>query len=115
MRRRAGNDRDVNLDDAEPAAGPWRIMSLLELTALLLDVSAPVVDRPRIIAVDGRSASGKTSLACRLNGVVPGSAVVHTDDIAWWHSAFDWSALMADGVLGPVRRGESVEFRPPAW
>ncbi len=46
---------------------------------------------------------------------MPRSAVVHTDDIAWWHSAFDWSALMVDGVLGPVRRGESVNFRPPAW
>lgn len=105
----------MNLDGAEPPAGPWRILSLVVLTALLLDVSAPVVDRPRIIAVDGPSASGKTSLARRLNGVVPRSAVVHTDDIAWWHSAFDWSALMVDGVLGPVRRGESVDFRPPAW
>ena len=41
--------------------------------------------------------------------------MVHTDDIAWWHSMFDWSALMVDGVLEPVRRGEAVNFRPPAW
>ena len=102
----------MNLDDAEPQAGPWRVLPLAELTAL---VGAPAVERPRIVAVDGRSASGKTTLARRLSAIVPRSAVVHTDDIAWWHSAFDWAALMIDGVLGPARRGEAVDFRPPAW
>jgi uridine kinase len=61
------------------------------------------------------TASGKTTLARRLAGLVAGSALVHTDDVAWWHSAFDWAALLADGVLAPVRRGEAVSFRPPAW
>jgi hypothetical protein len=28
---------------------------------------------------------------------------------------FDWSELIAVGVLRPVRRGEAVAFRPPAW
>jgi energy-coupling factor transporter ATP-binding protein EcfA2 len=90
-------------------------MSLVEFAALALDAIGPVVHRPRIIGVDGRTASGKTTLAWRLAGAVASSAVVHTDDIAWWHSAFDWSALMADGVLAPVRRGETVNFRPAAW
>jgi hypothetical protein len=40
-------------------------------------------------AVDGRSSSGKTTLAARVQAAVAGSAVVHTDDIAWWHSRFD--------------------------
>jgi hypothetical protein len=35
-------------------------------------------------------ANGKTTLAARLQDVVKGSAVVHTDDIAWWHSRFGW-------------------------
>jgi energy-coupling factor transporter ATP-binding protein EcfA2 len=87
-------------------------MSLVEFAALALDATGPVVHRPRIIGVDGRTASGKTTLAWRLAGAVASSAVVHTDDIAWWHSAFDWSALMEDGVLAPVRRGEAVNFRP---
>ena len=46
---------------------------------------------------------------------MPGAAVVHTDDVAWYHAMFDWSALMSEGVLAPLRRGEAVAFRPPPW
>jgi hypothetical protein len=28
---------------------------------------------------------------------------------------FDWSALIVEGVLAPIRRGEAVAFRPPPW
>jgi energy-coupling factor transporter ATP-binding protein EcfA2 len=105
----------VILDRGEPPAGRWRVMSLVDFAALVLGGVGPMADRPRIVAVDGRSASGKTTLARRLADVVAGSAAVHTDDIAWWHSAFGWSALMAEGVLAPVRRGDAVKFRPPAW
>jgi hypothetical protein len=47
--------------------------------------------------------------------VVAGAAVVHTDDIAWWHSRFGWADLLIGGILGPVHRGEQVSFRPPRW
>ena len=46
---------------------------------------------------------------------VPGSVVVHTDDVAWHHSFFGWADLLVDGVLARARRGESVAYRPPAW
>ncbi len=68
-----------------------------------------------MLAVDGRSSSGKTTLAARLRDAVAGSAVVHTDDIAWWHSRFGWADLLIDGVLMPFRRGDPVSFRPPRW
>lgn len=82
---------------------------------MLLDIGEPHRGRPRIIAVDGRSGSGKTTLAERLRSAVPGAQVVHTDDIAWWHSRFGWADLMIDGVLQPLQRGESVHYQPPAW
>ena len=59
----------MDLDSDEPAAGPWRIVSLVELAEV---VTAPADGRPWIVAVDGRSASGKTTLARRLSEVVPG-------------------------------------------
>ncbi len=71
--------------------------------------------RPPVLAVDGRSGGGKSSFADRFAAAVPGTAVVHTDDVAWWESYFGWEQLMASGVLEPARRGEPVRFRPPAW
>lgn len=98
----------------EPVAGPWRVEPLAELVRILT-ASPPPLRRPRIVAIDGRGAGGKTTLSERLRAAVPGTAVVHTDDIAWWHSRFGWDDLMLGGVLEPLHRGESVHFRPPAW
>jgi hypothetical protein len=100
----------------EPDAGPWRVEPFADfLGRLLAAAGAPDGSRPRILAVDGRSGGGKTTLATRIVEAVPRSAMVHTDDIAWWHARFDWAPLLAEGVLEPVRRGEAVAFRPPAW
>jgi hypothetical protein len=71
--------------------------------------------RPVVLAVDGRSSSGKTTLAPRLHNLVTGSAVVHTDDIAWWHSRFGWADLLIDGILTPARNGRPLSYRPPRW
>jgi hypothetical protein len=67
------------------------------------------------VAVDGRSGGGKSTLAQRLSDAVPDSTVVHVDDIAWHAPMFGWTELLVDGVLGPLRRGEEVSYRPPAW
>jgi uridine kinase len=71
--------------------------------------------RPRILAVDGRSGSGKTTLADRLCQLLPGVAVVHTDDVAWNHSRFGWDDLMLAGILEPLHAGRDVHYQPPAW
>jgi hypothetical protein len=108
-------DVPLTLPEDEPAAGPWRVAPLSELVSILLDACGPQVGRPGIFAVDGRSGSGKTTLAERLRTAVPGAEVVHTDDIAWWHSRFGWHDLMVEGVLEPLHRGQSVHYQPPAW
>ena len=91
----------------EPTAGPWRAVRVTEVLTLL--------GRPRILAVDGRSGGGKTTVARRLAATVPGATVLHTDDVAWYHAFFDWADLMRDGILAPLRAGEDVAHRPPAW
>lgn len=105
----------MRLGEGEPAAGPWRVEPVAAFAARLLAAAGRPVGRPPIVAVDGRSSSGKTSLAARLEAAVPGAATVHTDDVAWWQSMFDWAGLLAEGVLEPVRRGGSAAYRPPAW
>jgi hypothetical protein len=107
----------VKLHAGEPAAGPWRRATAGEVLDVLL---AGVDGTGRVVvAVDGRSAAGKTTLTAALHAEaerrgVP-AAVVHTDDIAWYHSFFDWGHLLADGVLRPFRAGGAVSYVPPGW
>ncbi|GAA5116279.1 uridine kinase family protein [Pseudonocardia adelaidensis] len=105
----------LTLRDEEPPAGPWRIEPLASLTALLLEPPRTTKARPPIAAVDGRGASGKTTLAGRIRAALPGTQVVHTDDIAWEHSRFGWDDLMIAGVLEPLHDGHDVHYQPPAW
>jgi hypothetical protein len=104
----------------EPTAAPWRVEPL-EVVVRRLVVDARGLARgarrtgPTVVAVDGRSAGGKTTFASQVAARVPGCAVVHTDDIAWWESFFGWDHLLAAGVLEPLRRGDDVRYRPPAW
>lgn len=105
----------LRLHDGEPPAGPWRVEPLTGLVSRLLPAAPPPPRRAHVVAVDGRSASGKTTLAERIAGTSPHSTVVHTDDIAWYQAIMDWAYLLAGGVLEPLHRGEPVSFRPPAW
>ncbi len=109
----AGDDGEVILHPEERPAGPWTRADVADVLAVLReDVPGPFP----VLAVDGRSASGKSTVARRIRDAVRGAAVVHTDDIAWYESFFGWERLLRDGVLGPVRRGElPVAYRPPAW
>ena len=112
--RHAGSVR-MFLPPGEPAAGPWRVAPLEELLEIVVRAAGDPVSHPRIVAVDGRGASGKSTLAKRLAAAVLASAVVSTDEVAWHHSFFGWTELLATGVLQPGRRGEAVSYRPPAW
>lgn len=107
----------MRLHDGEPPAGPWRRATAGEVLDVLLAGLDPA--GRTVVAVDGRSAAGKTTLTAALHTEatrrgVP-CAVVHTDDIAWFHAFFDWADLLADGVLRPFRADGAVHFVPPAW
>jgi hypothetical protein len=107
----------LQLAPEEPEAVPWRV-ELLSTVIEAVTRSEPgkvVVGRPVVLAVDGRSNSGKTTLALRIIHSVPGAVVIHTDDIAWEHSRFGWTDLLVDGILVPVNQSRSVSYRPPRW
>jgi hypothetical protein len=99
----------------EPDAGPWRTEQLTAVAAVLMRLGQHQHRGPAVLAIDGRSSSGKTTLAARLKETIADSTVVHTDDIAWWHSRFGWADLLIDGILQPARARQPVRFRPPAW
>ena len=99
----------------EPSAGQWKAVPIAELLkTLILGPGVPAGQRV-VIAIDGRSSSGKTTLAQRLASEAQHAGIVHTDDIAWWHSRFAWMELLLEGVIEPFRAGRPVAFRPPAW
>jgi hypothetical protein len=102
----------VEPPDGEPRFGPWRVRRIDEVMRGVLGTRP---GPPLLLAVDGRSGSGKTTVARRIVDRAPGAAIVHTDDVAWYHAMFDWAELISDGVLAPLRRGEAVAFRPPPW
>jgi len=107
----------LRLAREEPEGGPWRAEPLTMVIEALtrLGSGRAIGGRGVVLAVDGRSSSGKTTLAARINSAVADSVVVHTDDIAWWHSRFGWADLLVDDVLAPFRHGEQVSFRPHRW
>lgn len=105
----------MRLHPGEPEAGSWRVVKVSEVVRRLRDASPGIAGRPRVVAIDGRGGAGKTTLAERLRLAVSGSAVVHTDDVAWHHAYFDWGGLLIENVLRPLHRGDAVNFRPEAW
>ena len=106
---------DMKLGPGEPPAGPWRVTPISDVVHLVFDADRNRQDRPWVLAVDGRSGSGKSSIANLFHRSVPACAVVHTDDVAWHQSFFDWSDLLVEGILKPLRNGEAVSYRPPGW
>ncbi|MEU9823062.1 uridine kinase [Pseudonocardia alni] len=101
----------------EPEGGPWEIRAADEVLGELLAGRIP--GGPHIVAVDGRGGAGKSTLVTRLarlateRGLLTG--VVHTDDVAWHHSFFDWDRLFRRAVLEPAALARGVAYVPPAW
>lgn len=103
----------MRLPDGEPTFGPWRPSTLPALAARLLASAGEPAGCPRIIAIDGRGASGKSTLAARLAEFLD-APVVHTDDLAWHEPFFGWRERLVE-VLTAVREGAGVSYRPPQW
>src|SRR6476469_8165080 len=105
----------MKLGPGEPSAGPWRVTPISDVVHRIFNAGRKPLDRPWIVAVDGRSGSGKSTVANLLHQSVAASAIVHTDDVAWHHSFFDWTNLLLENILKPLRDGKAVRYQPPGW
>lgn len=110
----------MRVADDEPELEPWCPEPVADVAGRLLRIgwgrrAGSMPTGPLVVAVDGRSAGGKSTAASRLAAATSGAVVVHTDDIAWQNGFFDWDELLVQDVLNPAGRGEAVSFRPPAW
>lgn len=120
----------MQLPPEEPYFGPWQVAPV-QAFVRLLEETLPKTGGLKVIAVDGRSAGGKTTLASLLGRAIAGSAIVHTDDLPssgnWSgtdlysscssdaRSFFDWTERLLKNVLKPARAGFAVKYRPDAW
>ena len=88
----------------EIGAGEPTVETFAELAARILVVP---VDGPRIVAVDGRGAAGKSTFSARLARALGGVPVIHTDDFAD-RAGKAWWALLEEEFLGPATEGTYV-------
>ncbi|WP_413248681.1 chorismate-binding protein [Sinomonas flava] len=74
---------------------------------------------PAVIAVDGRSGAGKTSLAVELAAALRTHrtvALVHLEDVyPGWDGLAAGIERCAAGILAPLRRGEAARWRAWDW
>lgn len=103
--------------------GTPRMESLVE--AVL--AAPPRLGRIRLVAVDGPTGGGKTTLAARLAAALcaaagnvehgaRGVAVVHTDDLLdGWGDLLTFWPRLESGVLAPLSRGEPARYRAYDW
>ena len=105
------------LQPEEPPVPDWYASDERAFADHVLAVLNRVIQpagRPGIIAVDGRSGSGKTTVTSRLTSVVPDAQVLHIDDLDWNEPLFQWDRLLVAALTG-LRRDGALDMTPPAW
>ncbi len=113
--------KEFTTGPGEPVFPSYGLVSFGAWFADVLALSETARTRPRVIAIDGRGGSGKTTLAERMAcGCGEGdegakAVIIHTDDIAWNHSRFDWDTELAEHILKPLRAEQAVDYTPPGW
>ena len=94
----------------DPAPG----LTLAQLAALLAGTE-PRLAGVRLIALDGRSGSGKTWLAGQLAAPL-GAPVIHLEDLyPGWDGLAHTAEVLSDWVTGPLGRGQPARWRRFDW
>jgi hypothetical protein len=79
----------------------------------------PRLGRVRVLAVDGPSGAGKTTVAAELVRLIEADgrtvAVVPTDHFATWADPVSWWPRLVGGVLEPLRDGRSGAYQRMDW
>jgi len=91
---------------------------LINYQELLSNLRKIEATSPRVFAIDGVAGSGKTTLASQLQLDLPGSQVVHMDDLySGWKDPLsqDLTRRVCDEILNPFLYGHEVIYRKFNW
>jgi uridine kinase len=92
-------------DDWDLAVLAGRVMAAL-----------PRCGSTRVLAIDGGAAAGKSTVAALLAAELPGSVVLHTDDLLdGWDDQFDFHHRLRELVLAPLATGRPGRYRRYDW
>jgi hypothetical protein len=82
----------------------------------LVATRPPSAGNTRVIAVDGLSGAGKTTLAAQLRAALGDVPVVHLDDFyPGWDGLADVVPRLVEWVLQPLDDGRAVRYRRYDW
>jgi uridine kinase len=91
---------------------------LIKYQELLASLKKIESSSPHVFAIDGVAGSGKTTLALQLQLDMPGSQVVHMDDLySGWKDPLSQQLAqrVCDEILNPFLKGDEVNYRKFNW
>jgi uridine kinase len=98
------------VSDERPEIAP-----AVRLAVRLARSRAPGAGRTRVVAVDGRSGSGKTSLAAELSGALNAPVVAVEDLYGGWDGLERGIDVLVSAVLGPLAEGRAARVPRYDW
>ncbi|WP_454229155.1 uridine kinase family protein [Propioniciclava flava] len=109
--------RPGNVDAPGVRVGPgqWSGDDVAERIVALWGDAPPRCGATRVVAIDGLSGAGKTTLASLVAARL-GAPVVHMDDLyPGWDGLAAGVAYLVDAVLRPLAVGEPARYRAWDW
>lgn len=93
----------------------WAELAAERIAGWARDLPDPPPRRPGVIAVEGRSGAGKTTIAGE-TGRLLGAPVLHMDDLyAGWDGLLDGVRSLGEWVLAPIAEGRPAVWRRWDW
>ncbi len=93
-------------------SGVWDLAALAARTM----ATPPRCGLVRVLAIDGGAAAGKSTVAAQLAALLPGSVVLHTDDLLdGWDGQLGFHHRLREQVLAPLAAGRPGRYRRYDW